>query len=146
MSQQRFISYFTSSLVLLYQNFKKIMWGGVEDYLHANRKIADLFLHESSSAGVWWAFWRNMAAVASSRWILHTGAPPPPLPLLCKVLWVPRKALYKCNKLLLLLLIIFIRFHRAGVALNVHCPAKLSSIPNQTHLNKLIKSSELPES
>ncbi len=23
-------------------------------------------------------------------------------PLLCKVLWVPRKALYKCNKLLLL--------------------------------------------
>ncbi len=32
------------------------------------------------------------------------------------------------------------------MALNVPSPAKLSSIPNQTHLNKLIKSSELPES
>ncbi len=37
------------------------------------------------------------------RWTLHTGGgwgnpPPPPL---CKALWVPRKALYKCNKLLL---------------------------------------------
>ncbi len=27
-------------------------------------------------------------------------------PLLCKALWVPRKALYKCNKLLLLLLLL----------------------------------------
>ncbi len=23
-------------------------------------------------AGVWWAFWRNMAAVTSSRWMLHS--------------------------------------------------------------------------
>ncbi len=29
-------------------------------------------------------------------------------PLLCKALWVPRKALYKCNKLLLLLLLIIL--------------------------------------
>ncbi len=42
----------------------------------------------------------------SSRWMLYTGggrgdSPP----LLCKELWVPRKAVYKCNKLLLLLLL-----------------------------------------
>ncbi len=33
-------------------------------------------------AGVWWTFWHNMAAIALSRWILHTGggrgdSPPP---------------------------------------------------------------------
>ncbi len=32
--------------------------------------------------------------------------PPPPPPLLCKALWVPRKSLYKCNKLLLIIIII----------------------------------------
>ncbi len=40
-----------------------------------------------------------MAAVASSRWMLHIGGGW--VPLLCKALWVSRKALYKCNKLLL---------------------------------------------
>ncbi len=39
-----------------------------------------------------------MAAVTSSRWILHIGGGRD-YPLLCKALWVPRKALYKCNKL-----------------------------------------------
>ncbi len=28
-------------------------------------------------------------------------------PLLCKALWVSRKALYKCNKLLLIIIIIY---------------------------------------
>ncbi len=41
------------------------------------------------------------------RWMLHTvggwGNPPPPL--LCKALWVPRKVLYKCKELLLIIYI-----------------------------------------
>ncbi len=46
----------------------------------------------------------NMAAVASSRWMLHTGGGWGDPPLLCKALWVPRKALYTCNKILLFLI------------------------------------------
>ncbi len=55
--------------------------------------------------GVWWAFWRTMAAVASSRWMLHTGDGWGDIPWQCRTLWVlrkSRKALYKCNELLLL--------------------------------------------
>ncbi len=42
-----------------------------------------------------------MAAVTSSGWMLHIGGGWGDSLLLCKALWVPRKALYKCNKLLL---------------------------------------------
>ncbi len=53
-------------------------------------------------AGVWWAHWRRcpVAAVASSKWMLHTGGgwgETPPHD--CKALWVynnTQKALYKC--------------------------------------------------
>ncbi len=49
------------------------------------------------------AFWCTMGCVASSsRWMLHTGGGWGYSPLRCKALWVPRKALYKCIKLLLL--------------------------------------------
>ncbi len=41
-------------------------------------------LHQK--AGVWWAFWCNMAAVASSRWMLHSGGGWRDSPLLCKAL------------------------------------------------------------
>ncbi len=63
-----------------------------------------LYLSLSSPpvAGVWWAHWRlcPVAAVASSKWMLHTGGgwgETPPHD--CKALWVynnTQKALYKC--------------------------------------------------
>ncbi len=37
--------------------------------------------------------------------MLHTGGGWGDSPLLCKALWVPRKALYKCNELLLFIII-----------------------------------------
>ncbi len=42
-------------------------------------------------------------SVTSSRWMLHIGGGWGVSPLQCKALWVPRKALYKCNKLLFVL-------------------------------------------
>ncbi len=43
-----------------------------------------------------------MAVVASSRWMLHIWWWMRRFPaLLCKAIWVPIKALYKCNKLLI---------------------------------------------
>ncbi len=53
------------------------------------------FIHSVSSppvAGVWWAFWHTMAAVTSSRWMLHTGGGRGDTPSQCRALWVLRKA------------------------------------------------------
>ncbi len=44
-----------------------------------------------------------MVAVASSRWMLHIGGGWGDPLLLCKALWVPRKALYKCIELLFII-------------------------------------------
>ncbi len=56
-------------------------------------------------AGVWWAHWRRcpVAAVASSKWMLHTGGgwgetPPPPHMIVKRFgcTTIHNKALYKC--------------------------------------------------
>ncbi len=57
-------------------------------------------------AGVWWAFWRTMAAVASSRWMLHIGGGWGDSRLLCKALWVPRKSAIQME-LIIIIIIIF---------------------------------------
>ncbi len=54
--------------------------------------IGSISLSSPPVAGVWWAHWRRctVAAVASSKWMLHTGGgwgeTPPPHD--CKALWV----------------------------------------------------------
>ncbi len=49
-----------------------------------------------------------MAAVSSSRRMLNTaGGGWGDIPSQCKALWVPRKALFKCNKLLLYILFLY---------------------------------------
>ncbi len=54
--------------------------------------IGSISLSSPPAAGVWWAHWRRcpVAAVASSKWMLHTGGgwgeTPPPHD--CKALWV----------------------------------------------------------
>ncbi len=66
--------------------------------------IGSMTLSSPPVAGEWWAQWRRcpVAAVASSKWMLHTGGgwgeTPPPHD--CKVLWVynnTQKALYTVN-------------------------------------------------
>ncbi len=73
------------------------------------------------SSMVWdTAKWIMIAAVALSRWMLHIGGgwgDPPPL--LCKAHWVPRKALYTCNKLLFIIIIIM--FVKIKVPTGVFC-------------------------
>ncbi len=52
-----------------------------------------------------WSF--SLIYPTSCRWMLHIGGGWRDTPLLCKVLWVSRKALYKCTKLLLLYHLLF---------------------------------------
>ncbi len=57
-------------------------------------------------AGVWWVFWRRypVAAIASSKWMLHTGGgwgetPPPPPHMIVKrtgCTEIHNKSQYKC--------------------------------------------------
>jgi len=51
-------------------------------------------IHSGSSTPVscvFWAFWPKMAAIASSRWMLHIGVGWADSPLPCKSLWALRK-------------------------------------------------------
>ncbi len=40
---------------------------------HPHTLIGFITVSSPPVAGVWWAFWHNMAAVVSSKWILHIG-------------------------------------------------------------------------
>ncbi len=94
--------------VIIRKKYQSVIWAGFGFTGERERDIRGAFALAVSdwclTHMLWrWALWRNMAAVASSRWMLHIGGgwgDPPPPSLLCEELWVSRKALYKCNKLL----------------------------------------------